>query len=71
MRYVTIAALTLIAALAFGQVTVTGTIPANGSTSVGVNSILSVTFSAPIDTTMPFSPGNELLSKVDSVNALW
>jgi len=71
MRYVTMAALTLIAAAAFGQVTVTGTVPANGSSSVGVNAVLSITFSAAIDTTMSFSPGDDFLTNVDSVNAVW
>jgi hypothetical protein len=71
MRYFTIVTLTLLAALAFGQVTVTGTVPANGSTSVGVNSIVSITFSAAIDTTMSFSLDDQFLTNVDSVNAVW
>jgi hypothetical protein len=71
MRFVTILVLALIAAAAFGQVTVTGTVPANASTSVGLNSFLSITFSAPMDTTMSFSSGNEFLTNADSVTALW
>lgn len=71
MRYITIAILLTLAASAFGQVSVTGTFPANGSTSVSVNALLSITFSAPIDTTRAFTPDGEFLSNVDSVSAFW
>jgi hypothetical protein len=71
MRYITISMLALLAATAFGQVSVTGTVPANGSTSVSVNALLSITFSAPIDTTKPFTPDGEFLTNVDSVSAVW
>jgi hypothetical protein len=70
MRTLVIVTLLMVsAALAAGQVTVTGTSPANNAMSVSTNAILSVTFSAAIDTTAPFDSDNNFLTNVDSTTA--
>jgi hypothetical protein len=65
MRTFTIVALFLaLAASAVGQITVTGTSPANNATGVGTNITMSITFSAALDTTVPFGNGENILTNL-------
>lgn len=61
-----VAFLLALAAAAVGQVTVTGTSPANYATGVSTNTTVSITFSAAIDTNARFSSGETFLTNVDS-----
>jgi methionine-rich copper-binding protein CopC len=65
MRTFSIAALVLVlAATAAGQVTVTGTTPANNATGVSLTTTLSMTFSAALDTTILFGNGENMLTNL-------
>jgi hypothetical protein len=68
MRYITTALMfLLLPVLAIGQFTVTSTSPTDGATGVATNAILSITFSAPADTTRGLTFNGEIISNVDSV----
>jgi methionine-rich copper-binding protein CopC len=70
MRTFAIVALFLaFAASAAGQITVTGTSPANNATGVSLNTTISITFSAALDTTVSFSNGENILTNIP--NPTW
>jgi hypothetical protein len=70
MRYIAILVLLTVASMAHAQLTVSATSPANGATSVSTTTILSITFSAAIDT-LRFSPDNSFITSVDSVTGMY
>ena len=61
----------LLPVLAQAQFSVTGMVPANGSTSVPGNTTLSIAFSAAIDTTFNLDEQDAIFSSVDSVVGMW
>jgi hypothetical protein len=71
MRTLALAAMLLVAASAFGQLTITGTIPANGTTNVSLHSTLAIAFSAPIQTAGAFTKMQNIFTNIDSVTAMW
>jgi hypothetical protein len=71
MRFATLLLFVLVASLAAAQVTVTGTVPGNGTTGVSTNALLSFTFNAPMDTIASLNPKNDFISNVDSVTAVY
>lgn len=71
MRTLALAAMFWVAASAFGQLTITGTIPANGATNVSLHSTLAIAFSAPIETAGAFTKMQNIFTNVDSVTAMW
>ena len=71
MRWIATALLVLMAvSVSQAQLTVTGTNPADGATSVSTNVILSISFSAAVDT-LSFNPDDGLISNVDSVLGMY
>ena len=59
------------AALATAQLTVTSTTPSDGATSVPTTTTVSITFSAPIDTTKYFGGEYGFISNLDTISAVW
>jgi hypothetical protein len=59
------------ASLAAAQLTVTSSTPADGATGVPTSTTLSVTFSAPIDTTKGFGEKLGVISNIDTITAQW
>jgi hypothetical protein len=57
-------------ALAGAQVTVSGTSPANNATNVGINTTISISFSAAIDTTLGFDNKDNVFTNVSNVNGI-
>jgi len=70
-NFVIVALFLAVAAVATAQVTVTGSSPANLATGVSTNTTISIAFSAPIDTSYSFGPGETLLTNVDSVTGTY
>ena len=71
MRTLVLVSMFLVAASAFGQLTITGTIPANGTTNVSLHSTLAIAFSAPIETAGAFIKMQNIFTNIDSVTAMW
>ncbi len=69
-RLATVLLVLLVFGLAQAQVTVTGTNPTDGATNVPLNIVLSISFSADIDT-MAFTPDDGIISNVDSVLGMY
>jgi len=63
--------LVLTASLAAAQITVTSSTPAEGATSVPITTTLSLTFSAPIDTTTGFGADLGVISNIDTITSHW
>ena len=59
------------AALAAAQLTVTSSTPADGATSVATTTTVSITFSAPIDTTKTFGGEYGYISNFDTISTHW
>jgi methionine-rich copper-binding protein CopC len=64
MRTCTFVLFLALAATAVGQVTVTGTTPANNATGVSTNATISISFSAAIDTTQVFDSDQSFLTNL-------
>ncbi len=71
MRSCAVVLLFLAASMAVGQVSVLSTTPANNTTSVPLTTTISVTFSAAVDTTLPFAPGENFFTNVTSAEGQW
>jgi len=71
MRLLLLFLLGLIPALAPAQFSVTGIIPANGTTSVPTNTTLIIAFSAAVDTAINLGEQDAIFSSVDSVEGTW
>ncbi len=72
MRFLALFALFILtAALATAQLTVTTTTPSDGATSVPTTTTVSITFSAPIDTTKYFGGEYGYISNLDTISAVW
>jgi hypothetical protein len=61
----------LTASLAFGQVSVTSTSPANNATGVPLTTTVSVTFSGAVDTTLQIAPGESFFTNVTNSPGQW
>ncbi len=59
------------ATLATAQLTMTSTTPSDGATSVPTTTTVSITFSAPIDTTKYFGGETGFISNIDVISAVW
>jgi hypothetical protein len=71
MRWIaTMLLILMVSGMAEAQLTVTGTNPADGSTNVSTNIVLSISFSAAVDT-LSFLPDDGLISNVDSVLGMY
>ncbi len=57
----------LVPAIAFSQVSITGSTPAEGAVNVPTSTTVSLTFSAPIDTTAPFNQENSFVTNFDNI----
>ena len=71
MRIFALATMLFVAASAFGQLTITGTLPANGTTNVSLHTTLAIAFSAPIETAGAFTKMQNIFTNIDSVTAMW
>jgi len=71
MRHVLLFLLGLIPALAPAQFSVTGIVPANGTTSVPTNTTLIIAFSAAVDTAINLEEQDAIFSSIDSVEDMW
>ncbi len=71
MRICTVVLFLLIASIAFGQVSVISTTPANATTGVPLTTTVSVTFSGAIDTTQSFDIGDNFFTNVTTAPAQW
>jgi hypothetical protein len=55
----------------FAQLTVSSWSPGDGSTSVPTTTTLSITFSAPVDTTQKLGDDLGLISNIDTIDGMW
>lgn len=70
-RLSTISLALLVSAMAFGQISVNGTSPANLSTNVPLNTTVKIWFSAPLDTTKQFDAKTGYFTSIDTIDAQW
>jgi hypothetical protein len=71
MRHFLLLLFVLVPAVALAQFSVTGTFPADGSTSVPTHTTLAIAFNAAVDTTIDLEEEDAIFSSVDSVEAMW
>jgi hypothetical protein len=72
MRKILTIALLILAGTAWGQLTVTGTIPADGATNVPLTTTLAIAFSTPIDTTTAFQGKEQnVLTNIPEATNMW
>ncbi|MGB6122452.1 MAG: T9SS type A sorting domain-containing protein [Bacteroidota bacterium] len=71
MRVTLLLFFVLIPAIALAQFSVTGTVPADGSTSVPEQTVLAIAFSSAIDTSIDLEEDDAIFSSVDSVEGMW
>ncbi|MDH3251489.1 MAG: T9SS type A sorting domain-containing protein [Ignavibacteria bacterium] len=63
----TILALLLLPLIGLSQFSITGSSPSDGATSVGTSTTVSITFSAPVDTTRPFDDNSSYVTNIDNI----
>jgi hypothetical protein len=61
----------LIAGTAVAQLTVISSDPAPNSVNVPLTKVITLTFSAPLDTNSPVNLKNSILSNIDTINGYW
>jgi hypothetical protein len=70
MRAILLLLLVLVPAVVLAQFSVTGTVPADGSTLVPEQTVLAIAFSSAIDTSINLEENDAIFSSVDSVEGM-
>jgi hypothetical protein len=71
MRATLLLLLVLVPAIVLAQFSVTGTVPADGSTSVPEQTVLAIAFSSAIDTSINLEEDDAIFSSLDSMQGMW